>query len=318
MKSVLQRGIETLDAIVTDGKTNIQSFITQAKSDLNSTKDDAINDITSISNNAKTSVNETADGVIKNINNVSGEVTKHVDDKLIEFNGLLETEGFLTPEELGNQLDELEWQKYKLTNDDGSVPLIRLNNDLTLLHDMKPGFYYTTGTPINGVSSTAGFTEISTTESREVKHIIFRPYNSTTQYLKRFSASQWSEWERFSTVTDTGWVTFDLINGAKSNTAYKDSGDGGFDCAYRTIKNGDVVTKKLRINGSNLTQNQVIAQLPANFAKNAQAFPVRVPNSSTGGYVVIRPSGRVNFYVSGDTSNWNETGYAYGECTWHD
>ena len=318
MQSVLQKGIETLNTIVANGKTDIQSFINQAKSDLDNTKDSAVNDITTTSNNAKTSVTETADGVIKNINNISNDATEHIDGKVDVFNGLLETEGFLTPEELGNELDELEWQKYKLTNDDGSVPLIRLNNDLTLLHDMKPGFYYTTGTPINGVSSTAGFTEIFTTESREVKHIIFRPYNSTTQYLKRFSASQWSEWERFSTVTDTGWVTFDLINGAKSNTAYKASGDGGFDCAYRTIKNGDVVTKKLRINGSNLTQNQVIAQLPANFAKNSQAFPVRVPNSSTGGYIVIRPSGRVNFYVSGDSSNWNETGYAYGECTWHD
>lgn len=318
MQSVLQRGIETLNTIVSDGKTDIQSFITQAKSDLDSTKDDAISEITSVSNNAKTSVTETADGVIKNINNISNDATEHIDGKVDEFNGMLETDGFVTPEELGNELDELEWQKYKLTNDDGSVPLIRLNNDLTLLHDMKAGFYYTTGTPINGVSSTAGFTEISTTESREVKHIIFRPYNSTTQYLKRFSASQWSEWERFSTVTDTGWVTFDLINGAKSNTAYKGETDNGFDCAYRTITNGSEVTKKIRINGTNLTPNQVIAQLPKNFAKNTQAFPVRVPTSSAGGYIVIRPSGTVNFYVSGDRSNWDETGYAYGECTWHD
>src|SRR5699024_5606077 len=141
--------------IVSDGKKDIKSFITQAKSDLDSNKDTAINDITSVSNNAKTSVNETADGVIKNINKVSNEATEHIDCKVDEFNVLLETDGFLTPEELGNQLDELERQKYKLTNDDGSVPLIRLNNDLTLLHDMKPGFYYTTGTPINGVSSTA-------------------------------------------------------------------------------------------------------------------------------------------------------------------
>ena len=318
MKSVLQRGIETLNTIVSDGKTDIQSFITQAKSDLDNTKDDAISEITSVSNNAKTSVTETADGVIKNINNISNDATEHIDGKVDEFNGMLETDGFVTPEELGNELDELEWQKYKLTNDDGSVPLIRLNNDLTLLHDMKAGFYYTTGTPINGVSSTAGFTEISTTESREVKHIIFRPYNSTTQYLKRFSASQWSEWERVSTVSDTGWVTFDLINGAKQNTAYKGEIDVGFDCAYRTITNGSEVTKKLRINGSNLTPNQVIAQLPKNFAKETQAFPVRIPNSSAGGYIVIRPSGRINFYVSGDRSNWDETGYAYGECTWHD
>ena len=318
MQTVKEQGITQINKTVTEGKTYIDSVIAQAKSDLDNTKDNAVSDITTTSNNAKSSVQNTASTVVNSINSKTTEATEHVDAKIAEFNGLLETEGFITPEELGNQFDELEWQKYKLTNDDGSVPLIRLNNDLTLLHDMKAGFYYTTGTPINGVSSTAGFTEISTTESREVKHIIFRPYNSTTQYLKRFSASQWSEWERFSTVTDTGWVTFDLINGAKSNTAYKGETDNGFDCAYRTITNGSEVTKKLRINGTNLTPNQVIAQLPKNFAKNTQAFPVRVPNSSSGGYVVIRPSGAVNFYVSGDRSNWVETDYAYGECTWHD
>ena len=106
MKSVLQRGIETLNAIVTDGKTDIQSFINQAKSDLDSTKDDAIGEITTVSNNAKTSVTETADGVIKNINNISNDATEHIDGKVNEFNGLLETEGFITPEELCNQLDE--------------------------------------------------------------------------------------------------------------------------------------------------------------------------------------------------------------------
>src|SRR5699024_742764 len=124
IQSVLQRGVETLNAIVASGKTDIQTFITQAKTDLTKVKDDAIGEITTTSNNAKTSVNETADVVIKNINNVSGEVTKHVDDKVNEFNGLLETEGFLTPEELGNQLDGLEWQKYKITEDDGTTPLI--------------------------------------------------------------------------------------------------------------------------------------------------------------------------------------------------
>ena len=318
MQSVLQKGIETLNTIVANGKTDIQTFITQAKSDLDNTKDDAINDITTVSNNAKTSVNETADGVIKNINNVSNDATKHVDDKVNEFNGLLETGGFLTPEELGNQLGELEWQKYKLLEDDGVLQGYSLANDLEALHSLKTGVYYRTAVPIDNyeVSSKAGF--LTVIEMNVVKHILFRPYNSRRQFLKRFYNS-WNDWEEVgNNQYDTGWVTFDLINGAKSNTAYKNEGDGGFDCAYRTITNGSEVTKKLRINGSNLTPNQVIAQLPSNFAKNAQAFPVRVPTSSSGGYVVIRPSGTVNFYVSGDRSNWIETDYAYGECTWHD
>ncbi len=318
MQSVLQRGIETLNAIVSDGKTDIQTFITQAKSDLDSTKDDAIDDITSISNNAKTSVTETADGVIKNINNISNDATEHIDGKVDEFNGLLETEGFLTPEELGNQLDELEWQKYKFVEDSGVLQSISLANNLEALHSLKTGLYYRTAVPIDNYnpSSKAGFLQV--VESGSVKHILFRPYNSKRQFLKRFYNS-WSDWEEVgNNQYDTGWVTFDLINGALSNTAYKGETDVGFDCAYRTITNGSEVTKKLRINGTNLTPNQIIAQLPSNFAKETQAFPLRVPNSSAGGYIVIRPSGRVNFYISGDSSNWTETGYAYGECTWHD
>ena len=326
MQSVLQRGIETLNAIVTDGKTDIQLFIAQAKSDLDNTKDDAIGEITTVSNNAKTSVNETADGVIKNINNISNDATEHIDGKVNEFNGLLETEGFLTPEELGNQLDELEWQKYKLTNDDGTRPYLT-KGSFSSVHDLPVGKFETVGADnaeeqdLPYIASRA-FIEIDVTESESGgrKQIYVLISYSKRLFLKTLHTNGDDRgWREITNDQyDTGWITFDLINGAKSNTAYKGEGDGGFDCAYRTITNGSEVTKKLRINGTNLTQNQVIAQLPANFAKNAQAFPVRVPNSSAGGYIVIRPSGRVNFYVSGDSSNWTETGYAYGECTWHD
>ena len=329
MQSVLQRGVETLNAIVSDGKTDIQSFITQAKSDLDSTKDTAINDITSVSNNAKTSVNETADGVIKNINNVSNDATEHIDGKVDEFNGLLETDGFVTPEKLGTQLEELEWQKYKMTEDDGTTPLISdfdFNNPEEILK-YSAGTYYVrkaNNHSSNNIIGNYGYLSINTTyEIKNVATLTFIPIgtsvlNTTSVYMCKKNG-EWGDWiEVANNQYDTGWVTFDLINGAKSNTAYKNEGDGGFDCAYRTITNGSEVTKKLRINGTNLTQNQVIAQLPSNFAKNAQAFPVRVPNSSAGGYIVIRPSGRVNFYISGDSSNWTETGYAYGECTWHD
>nr|WP_275583587.1 BppU family phage baseplate upper protein [Mammaliicoccus sp. R-M63] len=318
MKSEREQGVKEINRTVTDGKAYIDNVVDQYKNEVATTKDDAIGEITTVSNNAKTSVNETADGVIKNINNVSNDATEHIDGKVDEFNGLLETEGFLTPEGLGNQLDELEWQKYKFVEDSGVLQGYSLANDLEALHSLKTGVYYRTAVPIDNyeVSSKAGF--LTVIEMDVVKHIIFRPYNSRRQFLKRFYNS-WKDWEEVgNNQLDTGWVTFDLINGAKQNTAYKGETDNGFDCAYRTITNGSEVTKKIRINGTNLTPNQVIAQLPKNFAKNTQAFPVRVPTSSAGGYIVIRPSGTVNFYVSGDRSNWDETGYAYGECTWHD
>ena len=322
MQTVKEQGITQINKTVTEGKTYIDSVITQAKTDLNNTKDDAIGEITTTSNNAKTSVNETADGVIKNINNVSDDVTKHVDDKLIEFNGLLETGGFLTPEELGNQLGELEWQKYKLTNDDGTNHFVDIDYNIDTLHNLPNGFHYAIRVPglPDGLSdkgsTSAGIMIVQS--GNGTKRLFFVAYTNNLLFTKNFY-NTWTDWQLInSQQSDTGWVTFDLINGAKSNTAYKGETDVGFDCAYRTITNGSEVTKKLRINGANLTPNQVIAQLPKNFAKNTQAFPVRVPISSASGYIVIRPSGTVNFYVSGDRSNWTETGYAYGECTWHD
>ena len=317
MQSVLQRGVETLNAIVADGKTDIQSFITQAKSDLDNTKDNAINDITSISNNAKTSVQDTASTAVNSINAKATETTEHVDSKVTEFNQTIEDNGFLTPDKLTEDLTALDWQKYKLTNDDGSVISMPVGTDM---NELGAGFYESSGF-INNPLNDEGFYEVIVTESKNSRKVIYATHSySNRMFVKTFhSGGAERDWKELTNSTsDTGWITFDLINGAKQNTAYKGEGDGGFDCAYRTITNGSVVTKKLRINGTNLTPNQVIAQLPSNFAKNAQAFPVRVPNSSAGGYIVIRPSGRVNFYVSGDTSNWNETAYAYGECTWHD
>ena len=328
MQSVLQRGVETLNAIVVDGKTDIQTFITQAKSDLDNTKDDAIGEVTTVSNNAKTSVNETADGVIKNINNVSNDATKHVDDKVNEFNGLLETEGFLTPEELGTQLEELEWQKHKITEDDGTTPLISdfdFNNPEEILK-YSAGTYYVrkaNNHSSNNIIGNYGYLSINTTyANKNVATLTFIPIgtsilNTTSVYMCKKNG-EWGDWiEVTNNQYDTGWITFDLINGAKQNTAFKVEGDGGFDCAYRTITNGSVTEKRVRINASNLTHLQQIAKLPKNFAKNAQFHYVRVPINSGYGLVGIFPSGAVYVYIENDQrNNWIETDYFYGEFGW--
>ena len=331
MQSVLQRGVETLNAIVADGKTDIQSFINQAKSDLDSTKESAMSDITTTSNNAKTSVNETADGVIKNINNVSDDVTKHVDDKLIEFNGLLETGGFLTPEELGNQLGELEWQKHKITEDDGTTPLISdfdFNNPEEILK-YSAGTYYVrkaNNHSSNNIIGNYGYLSINTTyANKNVATLTFIPIgtsvlNTTSVYMCKKNG-EWGDWiEVTNNQYDTGWVTFDLINGAKSNTAFKDDGDDGFDCAYRTITNGSKIEKRVRINASNLTHLQQIAKLPKNFAKNVQFHYVRVPINCGYGLVGIYPNGNVYVYIESDKrADWNSSSngfYFYGEISW--
>lgn len=317
MQTVKEQGIAQINQTVTEGKGYIDSVITQAQTNINNTATSAIGDVKTAKDNAVSDMNAKVFESVGEVQNTSSKAITHIDGKVDEFNGMLETEGFVTSEELGNQLDELEWQKHKFTEDDGQPIFYTSVDPLTLppgqyqISYMKNNPFKNNGSALYNVNVLKGIDN--------TKQVIAVLSYTGEVYIKNVHKDVDLGWKQISnTQKDTGWISFSLINGAESNTAYKGEGDSGFDCAYRTITNGSEVTKKLRINGTNLTPNQVIAQLPKNFAKETQAFPVRVPNSSAGGYVVIRPSGTVNFYVSGDRSNWDETGYAYGECTWHD
>lgn len=318
MKSVLQEGIETLNAIVDDGKSDIQAYITQAKTDLTKVKDDATEDINTTANNAKSSVQDTASTAVNSINTKATEATEHVDAKVTEFNKTVEDNGFLTPEKLTEDLTALNWQKYKLTGDDGSKIQVSLSDSIDNLHNLDPGQYYATGIPITVASSTSGFVNVELSAEKTVKHIIFRPYSSTQIWLKRFY-NTWSEWERVdNTQTDTGWIPYNTINGVEKDTMFKNGTDNGFDCAYRIIKQGDITTRKLRVNARKLTNGVTFAELPSQFAKNYQKFIVATPRNKTTGIVDVTPTGELKFNYYYNTADWVDTDYIYGEFTWHD
>src|SRR5699024_3784694 len=185
--------------------------------------------------------------------------------------------------------------KHKLTEDNGILTGHSLANDIEALHSMETGFYYRSAIPIDNYSniSKAGFLEIL--ENYNVKHILFRPYNSTRQFLKIFY-NTWSDWEEVgNNQTDTGWIPFNVDNGAKTNTAYPTR--IGFESAYRIIKNGDVTERYLRINGSNVDHTQVIAQLPSTSAKNVHIGFIRTPLAHNGSSIIIETTGEVRIYI---------------------
>ena len=320
MKSVLQQGIETLNAIVADGKSDIQAYIAQAKTDLTKVKDDATEDITTTANNAKTSVQDTASTAVNSINTKATEATEHVDAKVTEFNQTVDDNGFLSPQILDEELGKLEWQKYKLTNEDGSRTYVQGLN----LHEAPPGQYESTQTvngPLkeNGEPDT-GFIEADISVSSNGRRLIMATRSSFNKtYVKTLHTNGidtgWKELT--NNQTDTGWVPFNLINGTLANDAYKNESDNGFDCAYRIITNGSVTEKRVRINAKKISHLQQIATLPTNFAKNAQFHYVRVPINSGYGLVGIFPSGSVYAYVETDKRDvWTETDYFYGEFGW--
>lgn len=321
MKSVLQQGIETLNTIVADGKSDIQAYIAQAKTDLNKVKDDATSDITTTANNAKTSVQDTASTAVNSINTKTTEATEHVDSKVTEFNQTVADNGFLTPQILDEELEELTWQKHKLTNDNGNSNIV---NDLDMENIeekiTKSGSYWLSGVT-NGPVNINGILLAIHGASDSYKKFIYTPHNSSRIFLKSKNGSVWTDWQEVSNnQTDTGWVPFNLINGAKTNSSYDYGGSrNGFGCAYRTIKRGDVTERHLRINGSNVTHGQTIAQLPPDFCKNVQVGFIRAPLTHNGTSIIVENTGEVKVYIS-NSAEWGSGDgyYLYGEISWLD
>ncbi len=320
VETTVSNGISQINQTVSERKSELDEVIDQYSTEVNNVKTTAIDEVNTTKSNAISTVSSKVDESVNTVNNTSTDAISHVDAKIIEFNSTIEQNGFVQPTDLDNKLNDLTWQKYKLTNDNGTVKFLNVNGNLEDYQNLPPGQYYTANTPIviSG-ASTAGFTTVEQMDS-SIKRITFRPYNSTQVWVKRFY-NTWLDWERVDTPqSDTGWIPFQLINGALSNTAYKGGNDGGFDCAYRTITNGSVTEKRVRINASNLAHLQQIAQLPVNFAKNVQFHYVRVPINCGYGLIGVFPNGNVFAYIESDKRElWNSSSndfYFYGEISW--
>ena len=317
MKSVLQEGIETLNAIVGDGKSDVQQYIAQAKTDLTKVKDDATEDITTTANNAKTSVQDTASTAVNSIDSKATEATEHVDAKVTEFNQTVTDNGFLSPQMLDEELESLEWQKYHLTEDDGYIPRVDEPDMESMEAFDKTGMYYIYH-PENFITDDNGYMIIYSRSSSYSK-AVFYPFNSEKIFSNTKYNGDWKEWKELTNnQTDTGWIPYNTVNGVEKDTMFKNGIDNGFDCAYRIIKQGDVTTRKLRVNARNLTNGVVFAELPSQFAKNYQKFIVATPRNRIAGIVDIMPTGELKFNYYYDIADWIDTDYIYGEFTWHD
>ncbi|SUM69769.1 BppU family phage baseplate upper protein [Staphylococcus nepalensis] len=326
MKSVLQKGVETLKQIVSDGKQDIQYYIEQAKEAIDTTQTESINTIEKLSQDTKDSVKAKADKAVESIETTTNTATEYVDDKLSEFNQSVEDSDLITNEDLSEHLDGLDWQKYKLTNDDGTRPYL-LKGSFSSVHDLPTGKFETVGASnaeeqdLPSITSNA-FIEIDVTESEkdERKQIYVLISYSKRLFLKTIhtngSDTGWKELTQ--EISDTGWVPYNTINGVEKNAMFKSGDDNGFDCAYRIIKQGDITTRKLRVNARNLTNGVTFAELPSAFAKNYQKFVVATPRNKTTGIVDITPNGELKFNYYYNTADWVDTDYIYGEFTWHD
>ena len=205
-----------------------------------------------------------------------------------------------------------------MTKDDGRRITISGINPITL----NAGFYQiwnTSGMPAGIDGSSAYWNVDVLTGVDNTKQILAVLSSTGKAYLKNIHKNVDTGWKEITNnQTDTGWIPYTLINGVEGNTVYKNDIDNGFDCAYRIIKQGDITTRKLRVNARNLTQGMVFAELPNQFTKNTQTFLVRTPRNKNSAIVEIKADGKLIFQYYSNTTDWAETDYIYGEVTWHD
>lgn len=254
----------------------------------------------------------------KTFNDNTASANKTIDDKVNAFNQTLSAGGFTTSADVDSKLTTLTWQKFRLTNDDGTnfydSTLSVDFRDSNQLVSLPIGTRYVVNSKNQptGTSNNGWLTKYNRTN--EIILIQYQPYNSNVIYQKRFY-NNWSEWEQVNNSTiDTGWIDLQLINGASPNNSLISS--GGFTSAYRSITSNGITRKMIRLNATTLTHGQTLALLPKGFVNNLLFFGISTPRNKNSGRISLNTSGTVNFDATVDPSAWTNTDYIYGQYEW--
>ena len=202
-----------------------------------------LNDLNTTKANSLKEIKTSKDSVLKEITNTGINYTNQLntvyntmDEKINKFNTDVQAGGYVKSSITDN------WQKYKLTNNDGSSKELTkadlLNNEY--LNSLEPGNYFASE-PVSTPSGTDGFVNVQ--KRNVIKIVYFQPQNSDKLYINRFN-NVWSDWhdplndkESVSgsqakadkalldaktyvdkSISDTGWQELPLMGGVEADT----------------------------------------------------------------------------------------------------
>lgn len=341
MKRTVLEGKEEITQIANNSNESITEKTSQFMSELTSQFDTTKNDVEQIKNNAIFTVNAKSEETLQNMQNISDITESKYNDMLSDFQELIDDDSFVKAETLGNYAEKIELSNYAkkvelenyinndnivsiltemgiqqstLTNNDGTAKFINLSGIIENLKALNSGLYYLTNVPNlpTTVTSTAGFM-IVLKRNQDYTKFIYSPHNSNQLLVSHKNKNNTLEWTSIGVLSDSGWIPFNLMNGANTNTSYM--GQSGIECSYRVIDHGNRKEKIVRINGNNITSNQQIAQLPVGFALNTQIHVIRTAQRSDGGFIRVSPDGKVHFFKQG-SYEWYTDDDVYGQISW--
>lgn len=197
----------------------IESTQNQAESNIESTKQSSIDSVIKVRQEAENQISKTT----KELEGKTSELTALFNDYLEQLTSNRNTSLAEVEDAKQEALDALadfqntdtsNWQKYKLTQDDGTTQILHKMDwaDESALDALEPGKYYATvgeNTPIGSTSYNA-FVDVLIRDGRENKLIIYRPYNSNQSFIKKFYVD-WKDWE------PSAGTKVELFSGSFSN-----------------------------------------------------------------------------------------------------
>lgn len=245
-KNITER-YERMEETFADGENLAQAVLDA------STK--GLDDLTSAKNKSLNEIKTSKDSFLKEITNTGSNYTNQLntvyntmDSKINKFNSDVQAGGYIKSSVTDN------WQKYKLTKDDGTAKELTkadlLNNEY--LNGLEPGIYFASES-VSTPSGTDGFVNVQ--KRNVIKVVYFQPQNSDKIYINRFN-NVWSDWhdplndmESVSgsqakadkalsdakvyvdkNISDTGWQELPLMGGVEADVSLGPS-------VYR-VKNG--------------------------------------------------------------------------------
>ena len=233
-KNITER-YERMEETFANGESLAQAVLdasTKGLDDLTSAKTKSLNEIKTSKDSTLKEITNTGSNYTNQLNTVYNTM----DEKINKFNTDVQAGGYVKSSITDN------WQKYKLTNNDGSSKELTkadlLNNEY--LNGLEPGSYFASES-VSTPSGTDGFLNVQ--KRNVIKIVYFQPQNSDKLYINRFN-NVWSNWhdplndkESVSgsqakadkalsdakvyvdkNISDTGWQELPLMSGVEADT----------------------------------------------------------------------------------------------------
>ena len=311
MKMTLESGKKELNDTVERSKTDVQSTTDQAITTVNTTRDNAVNTMETRSTDLISEAMIAKDEVLEAID--TGDFVGSSEFKVFsnDMNSKLETGIYNNLADAKNYIDSKEWQKYKLTNEDGTLKTLNVNNKLDELHALKPGQYYLSG--VSGLpegTSQIGIADMSWRQDGNIKCITYIPYNSSIQFIKRLNGS-WSNWEQMNyKPIDTGWLPITWVNGAQQSITTD------FTSSYRVLNENGIKRVYLRLSATNITNAEAFARVPSEITGGVDHYDIATTTiAKIPPKIVVSSDGTItSFKYTNDT--WVSNSYLIIEMNW--